>query len=263
MPRYQSRHAAQHADPGFSRASALGSAVGGALRRPIVASSVGAATVCLSIAGYAASAQADAPALEITAEGQAASRSAAILASRESANGHAERSAAVTTKAIADQEARVAAAKAAAAKKAAEERARKAAADKAAAARKAAADKAARDKQRASVVAKKKSASLASAQSDPKSVAKGLLAEHGWGADQFSCLNSLWTKESNWDFRATNPSSGAYGIPQSLPGSKMATFGSDWQTNPVTQIKWGMDYIKGRYGTPCAAWGHSQAVNWY
>ncbi|MCE1179182.1 MAG: hypothetical protein LWW86_09185 [Micrococcales bacterium] len=262
MPRYEGRHAAKHASPGFSRTAALGGALGGALRRPVVASSVGAATVCLSVAGYAASAQADAPALEITAAGQAAARSAAILASREAANDQAERGSAVTGKAIADQKARVAAAKAAAEKKAAEERARKAAAEKAAAERKAAADKAARDKERASVAAAKASA-LASAQSDPKAAAKSLLADHGWGEDQFSCLNSLWMKESGWNFRATNPSSGAYGIPQSLPGSKMATFGSDWQTNPVTQIKWGLDYIKGRYGTPCAAWGHSQSVNWY
>ena len=77
------------------------------------------------------------------------------------------------------------------------------------------------------------------------------------------CLNKLWNKESGWNYKATNPSSGAYGIPQSLPGSKMASEGSDWKTNPATQIKWGLGYIEGRYDTPCGAWAHSQDVGWY
>lgn len=88
-------------------------------------------------------------------------------------------------------------------------------------------------------------------------------ADHGWGDGQFSCLESLWTKESDWDYQAYNPSSGATGIPQSLPGDKMASAGADWQTNATTQIRWGLDYIARAYGTPCAAWGHSQATNWY
>ena len=87
-------------------------------------------------------------------------------------------------------------------------------------------------------------------------------SEHGWGGDQFSCLNSLWNKESGWNYKAYNPS-GATGIPQALPGSKMASFGTDWATNATTQIRWGLDYISRAYGTPCAAWGHSQSVNWY
>lgn len=100
--------------------------------------------------------------------------------------------------------------------------------------------------------------------SDPRAFAQAYMADqYGWGGDQFGCLNSLWNKESGWNFTATNPSSGAYGIPQSLPGSKMAAAGSDWQTNPQTQIKWGLSYISASYGTPCAAWGHSQATNWY
>ena len=101
------------------------------------------------------------------------------------------------------------------------------------------------------------------AQTDPKSVAELLALDHGWGAGQFSCLDNLWTKESGWRWNASNGSSGAYGIPQSLPGSKMSSAGSDWATNPVTQIKWGLGYIAGRYGTPCGAWSQSQAVNWY
>ena len=90
-----------------------------------------------------------------------------------------------------------------------------------------------------------------------------MLGNYGWSSGQFGCLDSLWTKESGWNSHATNGSSGAYGIPQSLPGSKMASAGSDWQTNPATQIKWGLQYIKDVYGSPCSAWSHSQAVNWY
>lgn len=96
-----------------------------------------------------------------------------------------------------------------------------------------------------------------------KAEAKRQLTAYGWGDDQFSCLVSLWEKESNWNHTAANPSSGAYGIPQSLPGNKMASAGADWQTNPATQIKWGLEYIQGRYQTPCGAWNHSIAVGWY
>lgn len=88
-------------------------------------------------------------------------------------------------------------------------------------------------------------------------------SDYGWGADQFSCLDSLWTKESGWNYQAFNASSGATGIPQALPGSKMASAGSDWQTNARTQIVWGLGYIASVYGSPCAAWSHSQSVNWY
>jgi hypothetical protein len=86
--------------------------------------------------------------------------------------------------------------------------------------------------------------------------------DYGWDLEQFACLEKLWTKESGWNHLAAN-GIGAYGIPQALPGSKMATTGSDWETNPVTQIKWGLGYIDGRYGAPCSAWAHSQANNWY
>lgn len=86
---------------------------------------------------------------------------------------------------------------------------------------------------------------------------------YGWGESQFSCLNSLWQKESGWNYQAYNAGSGATGIPQSLPGSKMATAGSDWQTVAATQISWGLDYIARAYGTPCGAWSHSQATDWY
>ncbi|MGW9115011.1 aggregation-promoting factor C-terminal-like domain-containing protein [Microbacterium sp. NPDC055683] len=87
--------------------------------------------------------------------------------------------------------------------------------------------------------------------------------QYGWGDDQFSCLVSLWNKESGWSYTAQNASSGAYGIPQSLPGSKMATAGDDWETNAATQIAWGLSYISSVYGTPCGAWSHSQSTGWY
>ena len=121
--------------------------------------------------------------------------------------------------------------------------------------RRAEAERVARDAQRAAI--------LANAQKDPKAVARAMVADRGWNDAQFQCLVKLWQKESNWTYTARNRSSGAYGIPQSLPGSKMASAGADWQTNPATQIRWGLGYIAARYGTPCSAWGHSQRVNWY
>ncbi|RNE66693.1 aggregation-promoting factor C-terminal-like domain-containing protein [Cryobacterium tepidiphilum] len=99
---------------------------------------------------------------------------------------------------------------------------------------------------------------------DARSIARSMASsQYGWGDDQFQCLNSLWERESGWSVSAYNASSGATGIPQALPGNKMASYGSDWQTNPATQIAWGLNYISGSYGTPCAAWGHSESVGWY
>lgn len=88
-------------------------------------------------------------------------------------------------------------------------------------------------------------------------------ANYGWGDDEFACLVALWNRESGWNAAAYNASSGAYGIPQALPGSKMSSAGADWQTNPATQIAWGLGYISGRYGTACGAWNHSQTSGWY
>jgi hypothetical protein len=98
---------------------------------------------------------------------------------------------------------------------------------------------------------------------DPRSAARALLGDYGFSAGQFGCLDSLWQKESGWNPHASNPSSGAYGIPQALPGSKMGAVGGDWRTNPVTQIKWGLQYIKSTYGSPCGAWSHSTSNGWY
>ena len=96
-----------------------------------------------------------------------------------------------------------------------------------------------------------------------QAIAYEMVLARGWGDDQFACLVALWNKESGWRVNAYNASSGAYGIPQSLPGSKMAAAGADWRTNAATQIDWGLSYISARYGAPCGAWAHSEAYNWY
>ena len=97
----------------------------------------------------------------------------------------------------------------------------------------------------------------------PQQVATAMLADFGWPLSEFGCLNELWVRESGWNPSATNPYSGAYGIPQALPGAKMASAGADWATNAATQIKWGLGYIKATYGSPCAAWSHETAYGWY
>ena len=147
--------------------------------------------------------------------------------------------------------------------------AEKAAAEKAAA-EKAAAEKAAAEAAAAAAEEETSSSASPSYPSGPanpsgaQAIARDLMASmYGWGDDQFGCLVDLWNKESGWNVYAQNPSSGAYGIPQALPGDKMATAGADWATNAATQIKWGLGYIAGRYGTPCGAWSHSASVGWY
>jgi len=97
-----------------------------------------------------------------------------------------------------------------------------------------------------------------------KTIAKEIIAaKYTWSAKQFPCLEQLWTKESNWNYKARNRVSGAHGIPQALPATKMEVVGTDWRTNPVTQITWGLKYIKERYNTPCAAWSKFKRSNWY
>jgi hypothetical protein len=98
---------------------------------------------------------------------------------------------------------------------------------------------------------------------EAQAIARAMLPSFGWSpSTQFGCLVNLWNRESGWNTHASNPS-GAYGIPQALPGSKMASAGPDWQNNARTQIKWGLGYIKDRYSTPCGAWSHSQSTGWY
>ncbi|MHB1875998.1 MAG: aggregation-promoting factor C-terminal-like domain-containing protein [Streptosporangiaceae bacterium] len=133
-----------------------------------------------------------------------------------------------------------------------------------AAARRAAARRAAARQAAASQAASSPAASQPPAPSgSPQQIAIAMLPSFGWSTSQFSCLDPLWTRESGWNPYASNPTSGAYGIPQALPGSKMASAGADWQTNPATQIKWGLGYIQATYGSPCAAWAHETTYGWY
>ncbi|GAA6526273.1 lytic transglycosylase domain-containing protein [Intrasporangium sp. DVR] len=107
---------------------------------------------------------------------------------------------------------------------------------------------------------------IANAKENPQAAARILLADHGFTSDaQFNCLVNLWNGESGWRWYAENPSSGAYGIPQSLPASKMGSFGADYRTNPITQMKWGIWYIEQVYGSPCNAWSTwlSRSPHWY
>ena len=134
----------------------------------------------------------------------------------------------------------------------------------AAAAAKAAADAAAAEAAK-SASSSSSSSSRPGAPANPRAaqaIARDMLLQRGWGDDQFGCLVELWNHESGWNVYASNPS-GAYGIPQALPGSKMATAGADWQSNPATQISWGLGYITGRYGTPCGAWDAFNSQGWY
>ncbi len=113
----------------------------------------------------------------------------------------------------------------------------------------------------ASGVAVTKTEDLSSA--DPRDLAKALMPQFGMSPSEFGCLDNIWSQESGWNVHAANPTSSAYGIPQSLPGSKMASSGPDWENNPETQIRWGLGYIKGRYGSACAAWSFKQGAGWY
>jgi len=137
----------------------------------------------------------------------------------------------------------------------------KAAAAKASAAKAAAAKAAAAQAAAKAAAAKRKAATIPTG--TPEQIAQQMLSKYGWPSGQMACLYPLWYHESGWNPSASNPGSGAYGIPQALPGSQMASAGSDWQTNPATQIKWGLNYNPGRYGSPCGARAPEQANNWY
>jgi len=97
-----------------------------------------------------------------------------------------------------------------------------------------------------------------------KKVAKSILVEeYGFAEKEYKCLNQLWTQESNWNYKSRNKKSGAHGIPQALPATKMNVVSTDWRTNPVTQIRWGLRYISIRYEAPCKAWAKHKRSNWY
>lgn len=99
---------------------------------------------------------------------------------------------------------------------------------------------------------------------DPREIARQMmLNKYQWDEQQFNCYDSIIMRESKWIWNADNPTSSAYGIPQALPGSKMASAGADWRTNPATQIKWGLGYVAERYGTPCQAWSYKRSHGWY
>jgi hypothetical protein len=98
---------------------------------------------------------------------------------------------------------------------------------------------------------------------DPKTLARALMPEFGLSSSEFGCLDNIWSQESGWNVRADNPSSSAYGIPQALPGSKMSSAGPNWESNPETQIRWGLGYIRDRYGSACSAWSYKQGAGWY
>ena len=108
------------------------------------------------------------------------------------------------------------------------------------------------------------SVELARTPDGAREVAKILMEDgYGWGEKQYACLDDLWIKESNWNYRASNKRTGAHGIPQALPATKMEVVGTDWRTNPVTQISWGLRYIDIRYETPCKAWAKFKRSNYY
>jgi hypothetical protein len=108
------------------------------------------------------------------------------------------------------------------------------------------------------------SVELARTPDGAREVAKALMEDkYGWGDKQYACLDDLWIKESHWNYRASNKRTGAHGIPQALPATKMDSAGTDWRTNPVTQISWGLRYIEVRYETPCKAWAKFKRSNWY
>jgi hypothetical protein len=154
----------------------------------------------------------------------------------------------------------------AAAKKSAEEAARIQAAKTAKAKKEAAEDEAEREREAAEARANRdavRDASSFSAQSSYTVAEVKAMARQMVPADQFQCFSNIVNHESTWNYRAQNPSSGAYGLVQALPGSKMSSAAADWQTNPATQIKWGLNYMNSRYDSPCGAWSFWQANNWY
>ena len=151
---------------------------------------------------------------------------------------------------------KAAAAKAAASKAAAAKAAALKSAEQAAAARKAAA-------QRTQQAQPARQAAVTTPSGSPEQIAEQMLSQFGWSSSQFSCLQPLWERESGWSLTAENPTSGAYGIPQALPAAQMSSAGPDWQTDAATQIRWGLTYIQGRYGSPCGAWAHEEADGWY
>lgn len=242
---------------------------GGRTRMGIVAVT-GALVLGGSVTAYGVTSHGDshrqtAQALSLTAGQMAADTIAAQQAEAERAADSAAAESAAQHQAAVDG-ARAATAKAAADKAAAD------AAAKAAADRAAAAAKANRDAQRQALPAKttqtpakssspapgRSSGSSSAAYGSPQAIAQSIVP-----ASQYKCFATIISRESGWNVHATNPSSGAYGLGQALPGSKMASAGSDWENNPATQIKWTLSYMDHRYGSPCAALAFWNSHGWY
>ena len=246
---YAGRH--RQAPTHGRRRASRSSLVSRAIRRPVATSSLLLAVVATTAAGYQAADghQTGAAAYTVSTEAIQQANELSDTAIEDSARLAAARNETNTSIAASQEKDRQ---KAIAAAKAAAEARRKAA------------EKVARDKARKALEAKKQ-ALIANARQDPRAAARALLADSGFGDGQWGCLDDLWEGESGWRYTAENSSSGAYGIPQALPGSKMGTVAGDWRTNPVTQIKWGLEYIRRSYGTPCGAlnaW-QSRSPHWY
>lgn len=240
MSRYRGRHQARHAKP----RSGAGALVATSIRRPAVSASLAIAAIASGAAGVSAHESSNlAPAaFVLSADAKAQSAQDVQTTAEDTARLTAERASLNTAKSVVVAQAEAEA---------------KAAAEAEAKARAEAEAKAARDAEREAI--------LSASQSDPRAAARLVMGEFGFGDDQWGCLDNLIIGESSWNYLATNPSSGAYGLFQSLPAEKMSSAGDDWANNPVTQIRWGLGYIKNRYGTPCGAYNTwlSRSPHWY
>jgi hypothetical protein len=239
-------------------------------RRVVIAAAVGALTVTTAVSAAAASLPSTSAAgsSTVTRTSGTNTMTDAITATMAQADLALEkaRAASVTKAQQAKLEAaavKAAAAKAYAAKVAAEQRAHaiylnRLAQEKAAAS----SSSSTSSSSTSSTSSSSSSGSSTSYSGSPEEIAQEMLGSYGWSG-QYSCLYDLWEQESDWNVSAYNAGSGAYGIPQALPGSKMASAGSDWQTDAATQITWGLEYIESTYGSPCAAWDHEESDGWY
>ncbi|NYF98939.1 hypothetical protein [Janibacter cremeus] len=260
---YTPRHGARHAAP--SRPNPAAAAIRAAARRPVISGAVAVAMLGSVGATLAIGDPADAEGITAAAlvapqqsdagGGQGGVAGSADTTDQDTARLAESRRSTNVSRSASREEARRQAEKQ---KKAKEAKAEKEARKK----------EAAREKREAAKPVSERdftSAQIAGIQADPKPYAIELMRGYGWDDGQWGCLEQLWIGESDWDWNATNSSSGAYGIPQALPAEKMATHGSDWKTNPITQIDWGLNYIKLSYGSPCGAlnFWNNQSPHWY
>lgn len=256
MGRYHGRHSARHAAPRGRHVAARAAGRGHAPLR-LAASKPAALSLAIVAAttttAMAADSSAEPETVTLTLSSNAVSQSAEV------------------TSTLAEDAARLAGERAGLNASRAEARAKieaetTARAEAEAAARKQEAERVARERAEQEEAERKAAAlELTAAQENPQLAAQYLMPEYGFGSEQWGCLQTLWMGESDWRWWVENPSSGAYGIPQSLPADKMAEEGPDWKTNPVTQIRWGLNYIKLSYGTPCNAldFWNAQNPHWY